>query len=111
MGLDQLQTRIESLESKVMELQTQLDLKGKEVAYMYIHSNWTLIRRYLTREQDREGKGSEIYVRAKNAETLIDRQLSRNLRDVYFDPQSNGNCLPLAHRSHGDSQRERLYLL
>lgn len=86
MGVDQWQTRIESLESKVMELQTQLDLKDKEVAYMYIHSNWTLIRWYLTREQDREGKGSEIYARAKNAETLINRQLSRNLRDVYFDP-------------------------
>ena len=49
MGVDQWQTRIESLESKVMELQTQLDLKSKEVAYMYIHSNWTLIRWYLTR--------------------------------------------------------------
>ncbi len=84
MAVDQWQSRIEVLESKVTDLESRLDHKAKEVAYMYIHSNWTLIRWYLTREQDRAGEGSEIYGRAKNAETLIDRQLSRNLRDVYF---------------------------
>ena len=94
MGVNQWQTRIEALESKVTELQTQLDLKGKEVAYMYIHSNWTLIRWYLTREQDRECEGSETYARATNAKTLIDRQLSRNMRDVYFD----SNPMEIAYR-------------
>ncbi|MDE0720804.1 MAG: hypothetical protein OSB75_09645 [Dehalococcoidia bacterium] len=84
MAVDQWQSRIEVLEGKVTDLEARLDLKGKEVAYMYIHSNWALIRWYLAREQDRSGEGSEIYVRTKNAETLIDRQLSRNLRDVHF---------------------------
>jgi len=82
------QPRIEALETKVVELATQLDQRTKEMAYMYIHSNWTLIRWYLTREQDRAGEGSEIYVRAKNAETLIDGQLTRNLRDIHFEPQA-----------------------
>ncbi len=88
MAVDQWQHRIEALETKVVEMATQLDQRTKEMAYMYIHSNWTLIRWYLTREQDRSGEGSETYIRAKNAETLIDRQLTRNLRDVHFEPQA-----------------------
>ena len=88
MVVDQYQRRIDALETKVVELATQLDQRTKEMAYMYIHSNWTLIRWYLTREQDRSGEGSETYTRAKNAETLIDRQLTRNLRDVHFEPQA-----------------------
>ncbi|MBC8280877.1 MAG: hypothetical protein H8E48_08850 [Chloroflexi bacterium] len=94
MAVDQWQARIEALESQVTELQAQADLKGKEVAYMYIHSNWTLIRWYLTRERDIAGEGSETFMRAKNAETLIDRQLSRNLRDVHFD----SNPMEVAYR-------------
>ena len=88
MVVDQYQRRIDALETKVVELATQLDQRTKEMAYMYIHSNWTLIRWYLTREQDRSGEGSETYIRAKNAETLTDRQLTRNLRDVHFEPQA-----------------------
>ncbi len=88
MAVDQYRHRIEALETKVGELAAQLDQRTKEMAYMYIHSNWTLIRWYLTREQDRSGEGSETYIRAKNAETLIDRQLTRNLRDVHFEPQA-----------------------
>ena len=88
MAVDQWQDRIEGLEEKVVGLQSQLDLRTKELAYLYIHSNWTLIRWYLAREQDRSGEGSETYARAKNAETLIDRQLTRNLRDVHFEPQA-----------------------
>ena len=87
MAVDQWQHRFEALETKVVELSAQLDQRTKEMAYMYIHSNWTLIRWYLTREQDRSGEGSETFARAKNAETLIDRQLTRNLRDVHFEPQ------------------------
>ena len=88
MAVDQWQDRIEALEGKVTGLQSQLDLRTKELAYLYIHSNWTLIRWYLAREQDRSGEGSETYARAKNSETLIDRQLTRNLRDVHFEPQA-----------------------
>ena len=88
MAVDHWQSRIEALENNVMELESQLNLKTKEMAYMYIHSNWTLIRWYLAREQDRSGEGSETYARAKNAETLIDRQLTRNLRDVHFEQQA-----------------------
>ena len=88
MAVDQWQTRIEALENQVAELQSQLGQRTKEMAYMYIHSNWTLIRWPLTREQDRSGEGLETYVRAKNAETLIDRQLTRNLRDIHFEPQA-----------------------
>ncbi len=57
MVVDQYQRRIDALETKVVELATQLDQRTKEMAYMYIHSNWTLIRWYLTREQDRSGEG------------------------------------------------------
>jgi len=85
MTTDRLQPRIEALENTVGELQSQLDLRTKEMAYMYIHSNWTLIRWYLIREQDLHGEGSETYARAKNAETLIDRQLTRHLRNVHFE--------------------------
>lgn len=88
MAIDEWQSRIEALENKVVELEAQLNLRVKEAAYMFIHSNWTLIRWYLTREQDRSGEGSETYARANNAETLIDRQLTRNLRDVHFEPQA-----------------------
>ena len=88
MAVDQWQDRIEALEEKVTRLQPQLDLRTKELAYPYIHSNWTLIRWYLAREQDQSGQGSEPYTRAKNVETLIGRQLTRNLRDVHFEPQA-----------------------
>ena len=88
MAVDQWQDRIEALEEKVTGLQSQLDLRTKELAYLYIRSNWTLIRWYLTREQDQSVQGSETYARAKNAETLIDRQLTRNLRDIHFETQA-----------------------
>ena len=59
MAVDQWQSRIETLEAQVDELQSQMGQRTKEMAYMYIHSNWTLIRWYLTREQDQSGEGSE----------------------------------------------------
>ena len=43
MAVDQWQDRIEALEEKVTRLQSQLDLRTKELAYLYIHSNWTVI--------------------------------------------------------------------
>jgi len=39
-------------------------------------------------ESSSAGEGSDIYKRAKNAETLVGRQLTRNLRDVHFEPQA-----------------------
>ena len=88
MTVDQWQDRIETLEEKVTRLQPQLDLRAKELAYLCIHPNWTLIRWYLAREQDQSGQGSETYTRANNVEALIGRQLTRNLRDVHFEPQA-----------------------
>ena len=36
MAVDQWQDRIEALEEKVTRLQSQLDLRTKELAYLYI---------------------------------------------------------------------------
>ena len=58
-----------------------------DAAFVYIRSNWSLIRWYLVREQDRSGEGSDINSRAKNAETIIDHHLARNLREVRLEPQ------------------------
>ncbi len=90
MATDELQQRLEALENRVGELESELYQRTKEVAYMYIHSNWHFIRWYLNRQRDINGEGSDIYVRAANAERLIEWELSRNLRSVYFedDPMS-----------------------
>ena len=84
------QQRIEALEARVKDLEAQVSQRAIDAAYMFIHSNWTLIRWYLVREQDRNGEGSEIYGRAKEAETLIRDYLPRNLRAVQFayDPMA-----------------------
>lgn len=88
MSMDEWQNRIEVLENKVSELESQQLLATKEAAYVYIHSNWSFIRWFLTREQDRSGEGSETYARAKNAERLIDAGLSRSLREIHFETQA-----------------------
>ena len=105
MAVDQWQDRIEALEEKVTRLQSQLDLRTKELAYLYIHSNWTLIRWYLAREQDQSGQGSETYTRAKNARPAIDPKFTGRS----FRAASHGRCLPLAHRDHSDPEGERVY--
>lgn len=87
MAAEEWRQRIEALESRVKELESQLHQRAKDAAYVYIHSNWTLIRWYLAREQDRDGEDSATYRRAKNAETVIGANLPRNLRAVYFEPQ------------------------
>lgn len=88
MAIDEMQNRVETLENKVMDLESQMVQRTKDAAYVYIHSNWTLIRWFLTREQDRAGEGSETYARANEAEKLIDSGLSRNLRDVHYEVQA-----------------------
>ena len=87
MASDNWQQRIEALENRVKELEREVQQRAIDAAYMYIHSNWTLIRWYLAREQDRAGEGSEVYNRAKNAETIIRDNLPRNLRAVQFAPK------------------------
>ena len=87
MASDNLQQRLEDMEARMAALEARVQQQAIEAAYMYIHSNWTLIRWYLVREQDRAGGGSDIYKRAKNAETIIRDYLPRNLRAVQFDPK------------------------
>jgi hypothetical protein len=83
---DESQRRLDQLEARIKELESQLAQRAIDAAYLYIHSNWTLIRWFLVREQDRAGEGSETSMRAKSAETTIRDNLPRNLRAVQFAP-------------------------
>ena len=87
MASEECQQRIEALEIQVRKLESELRQRAIDAAFVYIHSNWTLIRWRLVREQDQNGEGSEIYGRAKNAEGIIDHHLARNLRAVRLEPQ------------------------
>ena len=87
MASEEWQQRIEALENQVKELQSVIRQGAIDAAYLYIRSNWSLIRWRLVREQDQSGEGSEIYSRAKNAETIIDHYLARNLRAVRVEAQ------------------------
>jgi len=84
-AVDEIQERIEALENRVVDLESQLYQRAKDAAYVFIHSNWHLIRWYLNRQRDINGEGSDIYTRAVNAERLIEWELSRNLRAIYFE--------------------------
>ena len=81
------QRRFEELEARLNLVVAQVHQREIDAAYLYIHSNWNLIRWFLTREQDQHGAGSETYQRARTAEQTIRDQLPRNLRAVQFDPQ------------------------
>ena len=94
MATEEWQQRIEALESKVKDLESEAHQRAKDAAYVYIHSNWTLVRWHLEREQDKYGESSDTYRRAKNAEKLIDAKLAQNLREVYFEPKP----MDAAHR-------------
>ena len=85
MQSDDLQQRIVELENRLKEVETRVQQGEIESAYVFIHSNWGLIRWYLTREQDLHGEGSDTYNRARNAEMTLRDNLSRNLRAVQFD--------------------------
>ena len=82
-----LEERIDALEARVQELETEVRQRSRDSAFVYIHSNWTLIRWYLAREQDQRGEASDAYARAKNAETIIRDMLPQNLRAVQFAPK------------------------
>ena len=88
MTTKKLQESIDALEGRVNELEAEVRQRSRDAAFVYIHSNWTLIRWYLAREQDQRGEGSEVYARAKNAETIIRDQLPQNLRAVQFAPKA-----------------------
>jgi len=87
---DESQQRIDRLEARIKDLESRVAQRAIDAAYMYIHSNWTLIRWFLVREQDRAGEGSAVSMRAKSAETTIRDNLPRNLRAVQFaeDPMA-----------------------
>jgi hypothetical protein len=87
---DETPQRIDQLEARIRDLEKQVSQRAIDAAYLYIHSNWTLIRWFLVREQDRAGEGSDVSLRAKNAETVIRDNLPRNLRAVQFaeDPMA-----------------------
>jgi len=84
------QQRIDQLEARVKDLEAKVAQRAIDAAYVYINSNWALIRWFLVREQDRAGEGSDIYIRAKNAETAVRDRLAQNLRAVQFadDPMA-----------------------
>ena len=87
MPSEHLQQRISDLEARIALLEAQAAQRAIDAAYVYIHSNWTLIRWFLGREQDRAGQGSDVYRRARNAESVISGNLPRNLRAVQFAEQ------------------------
>ena len=59
-AVDKMQQRIEALENRVVDLEAQLYQRAKDAAYVFIHSNWHLIRWYLNRQRDINGDGSDI---------------------------------------------------
>ena len=87
MASEESQQRLAVLENQVKELDSALRQTAIDAAFVYIRSNWSLIRWRLVREQDQNGEGSEIFSRAKNAEGIIDHHLARNLREVCLEPQ------------------------
>lgn len=89
--LDEVVRRLEQdnrdLKAEVSLLQKQVRQRELDSAYMYIHSNWLWIRWFLTRDLDRAEEGSDLFQRARAAESNIRESLPRNLRAVQFDPE------------------------
>ena len=79
MAVDEMQERIEALENRVVDLESKLYQRNKDAAYVFIHSNWHLIRWYLNRQRDINGEGSDIYARALNGRKFW---LSKDVRQV-----------------------------
>ena len=84
MTTEELQRRVNALENRIERLESENKQISVNAAYLYIHSNWNLIRWYLTRERDVLGQGSEIFGRSKSAEEDIRIKLPPNLRSVQF---------------------------
>ena len=84
MTTDELQERVNILEGRIQSLETEYRQRALDTAYLYIHSNWNLIRWYLTRERDVFGRESDTYGRSISAEEEIRIKLPPNLRFVQF---------------------------
>ena len=84
MTTEELQARVNILEDRIESLETEYRQRAVDSAYLYIHSNWNLIRWYLTRERDVFGKESDTYGRSISAEEQIRIKLPPNLRLVQF---------------------------
>ena len=84
MTTEELQERVTILEGRIQNLETEYRQRSLDAAYLYIHSNWNLIRWYLTRERDVFGLESDTYGRSISAEEEIRIKLPPNLRFVQF---------------------------
>ena len=84
MTTSELQARVNILERRIESLETEYRRISLDAAYLYIHSNWNLIRWYLTRERDVFGRESDRYKRSISAEEDIRIKLPPNLRFVQF---------------------------
>ena len=84
MTTEELQERVTILEGRIQNLETTYRQRSLDAAYLYIHSNWNLIRWYLTRERDMFGRESDTYGRSISAEEDIRIKLPPNLRFVQF---------------------------
>ena len=84
MTTEELQERVNVLEGRIESLETEDKQRSLDAAYLYIHSNWNLIRWYLTRERDVFGDESDTYGRSISAEEEIRIKLPPNLRLVQF---------------------------
>ncbi len=84
MTIEELQERVNILEGRIESLETEDKQRSLDAAYLYIHSNWNLIRWYLTRERDVFGRESNTYEESTSAEEDIRIRLPLNLRLVQF---------------------------
>ena len=84
MTTEELQGRVNVLEGRIESLEAEYRQRSLDAAYLYIHSNWNLIRWYLTRERDVFGRESDTYGRSISAEEEIRIKLPPNLRFVQF---------------------------
>ena len=84
MTTEELKSRIVVLETHIEKLAAENRQRSLDAAYLYIHSNWNLIRWYLTRERDVSGPEAAVFDRSKGAEEDIRSKLPPNLRLVQF---------------------------
>lgn len=86
-AIERLEQDNRELKEAVVSLQKQVRQRELDAAYMYIHSNWLLIRWFLVRDQDRAGEDAALLERARSAESTIRDNLPRSLRSVQFEPE------------------------
>ena len=86
-AVEQLQQDNQQLKDSVTSLKKHVRQRELDAAYMYIHSNWLWIRWFLVRDQDRADEDTDLWQRAREAESIIRDNLPRSLRAVQFDPE------------------------